>query len=222
MAKAQVNTGRVLPDLSNTIPGSATKPTPRSAQVRDSLQTDPLARYLKEMADPYMSALDEPGRNGFTEGEAGDSGHTKPSVEEKNFKFFLIHNLTYLNRQLNGPITIDEKDSKGEPTGRKRLIPSMRERCDASEKLVYADNFEPSEEASVKALYWLEVNLKQLDWLTTAFNSFSNVYREIYREDWKAPVVKTKEEKAVAVQNKGNFEAVMARRAHLMAQRNVA
>jgi len=177
---------RILADLGNTIPENATKPVrQRQLAAKDGLSTDPVARGMKELADPYFQALDEQGRFGYGEGEAGDSGHTAASMEEKNFKFFLIHNLTYLNRQLNGPIFIDLKDDSGKPTGKKRMIDCVKDRLEKSEKVVYADDFDPKEEASIKALYWLGVNQTQFDWLTGLFNTFSRLYREICREDWK-------------------------------------
>jgi hypothetical protein len=198
---------RILPDVGNTIPENATKATPRVAHDRSGFNGDVLAMSIHECAEGYFKALDDKPAilmdssqsSGFGEGEAGDTGMAPPSMQEKQFKSWLQFNLSYLHRQLNGPIVIQDKDPKTGVVKGTREIPSLKERRDQSEATVFSHIFDLEGEigtgaygkgftgsvASIKALYWMPVNQAAVEMFQALYDSCMAVYRECYREDWK-------------------------------------
>lgn len=173
---------RVLPDLSNQIPGNATKATPRSAAVKKEFFS-PLATALMETFAPVVKALDD--KPALLMEDSADNGLTAPSMNDVALKIAFGTVLSFFHRQNNGTIRVQKKDKNGKPIeGQFNTYDNNKERLDKSEEAV-SKLEDIDDKRSFATLYWHGVNEARYFAYNDMIHAWASVYREIFREDWK-------------------------------------
>lgn len=131
-----------------------------------------------------------------------DNGQADPSMLDMTLRIELSTICAFFHRQNHGTITVTKKDPQGRPmiargkdgnpvldqNGQVQYItttyPNNKERLDESEAKMHAIR-ERGEEPSIRDYYYADLNQARFDHCEHMLRSFAQVYREIFREDWK-------------------------------------
>jgi hypothetical protein len=175
----QFSSGRVLPDLGNTIPENATKRTARSGHDRSNL--DGLSQQILHNFEPLVAALND--RPALLAEASADTGHEIPSTQDKGLQILLGSMLSMLWRQNHGTISAPKYSATGQVIGQ-YTDPNNKERLDQSNQRV-SEMTEIDGPDSIKALYYLGVNEARFHSYESLRLSMMAVYREIFNQDWK-------------------------------------
>ncbi len=176
------NNGRILPDLSNEVPGTATKATPRSLAPTKEFRS-PLAQALMTTLEPLVRALDD--KPALLMEASADNGQTQPSVNDVAMKIMFGTVMSFFHRQNVGEIRVPKKDKNGRPIpGQYSTYDNNKERMDKSQEAL--SRLEDIDDIrSFSTLYWAGVNEKRYDAYNDILYAFGSVYREIFNEEWR-------------------------------------
>lgn len=171
--------GRILPDLGNTIPASATKPV--VARTNSNMTYDTaLTVALMSTFQPLLEALDDIPQLLM---EDIDSGQAHPSTTDNDLKYLLSGFLSILNRKQRGDTIIQKKDASGRVISKNRIY-NNKERMDYSQQKV-DEMTEVLGKEDFQTCYYKEVNHARYFAYEDLFYALAQTYRKVFNENWK-------------------------------------
>ena len=171
-------TGRVLPDISKEVDRS------KAVTGKSRKQFDNLAAAFIDILAPLRGALDD--KPDMLVSPETDNGHEPASMQDMGLRIMLGTFLQFLHRQNHGPIIINKKGPTGKIIGTSNLM-SNKERMDDSHNRL-ASLKDVTDPDALKTLYYAGINEERYDAYQNIYGSLMEVYRDVFREDWKPQV----------------------------------